>query len=156
MGASMGKQPTYTYGFPPRRRASNIESANTFNKDFWASNGAPGASESPGKASSSEFWMVDSERRYRQEVFDRESENFYPSASTYQTQNNFESTFSFNNSPMDKTSNIKPKPLSTSSSERSSRMALPSPSPPYTSRNSQQSMIRAGEPKYLPRCVVGM
>ena len=24
MGANMGKQPTYTYGFPPRRRASNI------------------------------------------------------------------------------------------------------------------------------------
>lgn len=49
-----------------------LDGANTFNKDFWGSNGAPGAAESPGKVAGSEFWMVDSERRYRQEVFDRE------------------------------------------------------------------------------------
>ncbi|KAE9556469.1 hypothetical protein FO519_000354 [Halicephalobus sp. NKZ332] len=142
MGANMGKQPTYNYSFPPRRRSSNIENANHFSKDYWGSNGPQDTSN--GRIVGSEFWMINSEERYRREVFHRKSENFYPSPSTYKTNNNFESPFA----------SKKPKPLSGLSYGRSLSMISARQPPPYSSGSILgNSNLSSGPPKYLPRCV---
>uniref|UniRef100_A0AC34QK43 Uncharacterized protein n=1 Tax=Panagrolaimus sp. JU765 TaxID=591449 RepID=A0AC34QK43_9BILA len=146
MGANLGKtQSTYAYGFPPRRRCSNIENGNDFSKNYWGPNCPNDSSMS--KIVGSEFWAIDSEERYRQEVFDRKSENFYPSASTFKNKNNFESPFS---------SSKKSKPLVDINCNHTSNTIVTRQPPPYTSGSILgQTKLRANPQKYIPSYVAG-
>ncbi|KAH7729427.1 hypothetical protein AAVH_02902 [Aphelenchoides avenae] len=88
MGANMGKSSHYNYYHCGPRRKALTDNGNHFNKDYWEKAGAAAGITRP------EYWMVGSERQYRQEVFNRESDNFYQSPASYRTQSTFESPFS--------------------------------------------------------------
>ncbi|KAI1714007.1 hypothetical protein DdX_08897 [Ditylenchus destructor] len=90
MGANLGKSQSYhhtsarpnCYGLPPRRKTVPNENGNHFMKEYWERNPGGPMNARPG---GTEFWMIESEKQYRQEVFQRNSENVYrQSPSSYQ------------------------------------------------------------------------
>uniref|UniRef100_A0A7E4ZZ84 RBPJ-interacting and tubulin-associated protein n=1 Tax=Panagrellus redivivus TaxID=6233 RepID=A0A7E4ZZ84_PANRE len=144
MGSSIGKHQTYTYGFPPRKVPTS--DGNHYSKDFWASD--PPAGPAAAKSSKSEYWIGNNDQQYRQDVFNRKSDNFYPSASTYHNQSTFQSPFTFESKAQ------KPKPATlqeSTSCNRSASISAPRCPPPYTSGSTmQQNSLRPGPSKYIP------
>ncbi|CAD5218482.1 unnamed protein product [Bursaphelenchus okinawaensis] len=118
------KEYTAQYGMPRRRTLAG--ETNHFSKDYWEKKGQRKAQSMSSKPTS-DFWMVGSEKQYRQEVFSRNSDNFYQNKSSYRSTSAFESPFSSSSS-------------SSSSSSTTSSTPKPTQTPPPLFRPQKQSI----------------
>ncbi|CAD5225954.1 unnamed protein product [Bursaphelenchus xylophilus] len=94
--SAYSKEYSPQYGMPRRRTVAG-ESSNHFSKDYWEKKGQRKGQCGPSQPTA-DFWMMGSEKQYRQEVFSRNSDNFYQTKSSYRSHSAFESPFTSNSS----------------------------------------------------------